>query len=511
MRQLITVGSVFYSAKDKGWDGAPYVYSHSEIKGQLNDFDGEDFNEALEISCRIDESSIKKHEKEDLRRCLCLKTGEDQKSFNQKTKEKASFKMSQGHLVNAYLDTIEKGDVLCANDAFYGFDAGLWIHQNDRVIKKSLQEMCEYINQAYSSTFINGACEILKTKLLVDDEVFSATTNTVNCLNCEVEIDTDDEKPIIHEHTREHYHLSQLPVEHDSSATAPRFLKYLREVFDGCGDAEERIQLILEFFGYSLLTTCRLEGYIILVGDGANGKSVLLFILKKLLGSKNVCSISPSKLGERFMSAQLHGKLANIVTEVGVGEKIDDAKIKSLVSGEQQTAERKGCDHFEFHPYATIWVATNHLPRTDDSSPAMLRRTHILRFPNTFQGDNRDVNLGSRLAEELPGILSMSINAIFNALKRGGFTECPSSTFAKQAWLLESDPIPSFISSCCDVDPQLRVLSKVLYDAYTGWVGSNGVKYLLGHNEFSSRLKGAGYKLSTSGPARYISGLSLRK
>jgi len=511
MNSIVTVGTIYYMAKENGWNESFFLYSSVEIVKQIESLYKGDTNEADEIYCRIDEALIEKAEKSKLQMLLSLKTTEETMSFKKRVEKKMSFKMSQGQICTAFLDTIGPTNLVCANDAYYRYDNGMWRLQEDRAVKNELQEMCEYLHPSFSNTLINGVIDVLKTRSFINKEIFHTTQDTINCLNGEIMLDIKSDKPILNSHVREHYHLSQIPVEYNPQAVAPRFERFLNEVFEGSDDAESRKQLILEFMGYSLLTTCELESFIFLVGGGANGKSVLLQVLEQLLGPRNVCSIPPSKLEHRFMSAQLHGKLANIVTEVAANEKIDDAKIKSLASGEQQTAERKGRDHFEFHPFATMWFATNYLPRTNDPSKAMLRRTNIVQFPNAFNGSNRDTRLKEHLVTELPGILAMSIDAIFNALKRGGFIDCPSSDLAKATWVIEADPIPSFISGCCDVDPQSRVLSRALYEAYTGWVSSNGVKYLLGHKEFSSRLKRAGYHPCKSDGARYISGLSLRK
>ncbi len=57
-----------------------------------------------------------------------------------------------------------------------------------------------------------------------------------------------------------------------------------------------------------------------LVGNGANGKSVLLSVLEELVGSHNVSGVQPSQLDRTFQRSHLHLKLANIVTEVKEGE-----------------------------------------------------------------------------------------------------------------------------------------------------------------------------------------------
>lgn len=55
----------------------------------------------------------------------------------------------------------------------------------------------------------------------------------------------------------------------------------------------------------------------ILTGEGANGKSTILVALKTLLGVQNIASLDLKELGDRFKTAELFGKLANIGDDIG--------------------------------------------------------------------------------------------------------------------------------------------------------------------------------------------------
>ena len=216
-------------------------------------------------------------------------------------------------------------------------------------------------------------------------------------------------------------------------------------------------------------------------------------------------------MGDRFSTSQLHGKLANIVTETAVGEKIDDAKLKSLVSGELQTAERKGKDHFEFRPYTTIWLATNHMPHTRDYSQAFFRRVEILTFPNTFEEDSKDIRLVEKLAEELPGILNLSLNAIAAVMVRGDFTQCISSQKARQAWKIKCDQVAAFVQECCKEDKDAKIPITDLYRYYREWSNEQGINRMLNKNCFSKRVTNLGFPSTRSNKTRYIVGLKMVK
>ena len=57
---------------------------------------------------------------------------------------------------------------------------------------------------------------------------------------------------------------------------------------------------------------------VILVGEKSNGKSTFLHVVKNMLGDKNIASLDLKELGDRFKTAELFGKLANIGDDIGM-------------------------------------------------------------------------------------------------------------------------------------------------------------------------------------------------
>jgi putative DNA primase/helicase len=99
-------------------------------------------------------------------------------------------------------------------------------------------------------------------------------------------------------------------------------------------------------------------GSFILTGEGANGKSTLLDALKYLLGDANIASLDLKELGDRFKTAELFGKLANIGDDIGSDYIANVATFRKLVTGQRVSAERKGQDPFEFDNFSKqlLWV-----------------------------------------------------------------------------------------------------------------------------------------------------------
>ena len=303
-----------------------------------------------------------------------------------------------------------------------------------------------------------------------------------------------------------------IPVAYDENATAPRFKQFLGEVFDGDHDATDKIAIIEEALGYTLIASCHLEKFLMLIGSGANGKSVLLAVLAALLGREHICAVQPSQFDNKFQRGHLFGKLANIITEIAQGAEIADDKLKSLVSGELTTAEHKFKDPFDFVPIATHWFGTNHLPQTRDFSDALFRRAILLTFNNKFEGDKRDVHLIDKLKAELPGILNIALRGLTRLIVNGAFTECTSSEEIKHQWRLDADQARQFVEEKCTKGNNLRCNSADVYVAYKNWAEHAGIRMTLNRNNFTSRLKLIGYdnKKGTNG-TRQILGLKIKE
>ncbi len=366
-------------------------------------------------------------------------------------------------------------------------DSGVWVQIDEREIKKVLHRVAS-THPKVSKNFIAAVLEIVKTEATIKDSLFDRHDDMViNCRGGELYL-SDGQwalKPARHES----YMTVQLPVVHDASADAPRFRQFLGEIFAGDNDAQQKAQAVLEMMGYSMLRTCAFERFIILIGAGANGKSVLLKVLTALLGYRNVTAVCPSQFDNRFQRAHLHGKLANIISELNEGGELADATLKAVVSGEIITAEHKHKPPFEFRPYCTCWFGTNHMPQTRDFSDAIFRRAIILTFNHKFEGSACDPHLSDKLIAELPGIFNMALDAIAGVIARKAFTDPPSSIDAKQHWRMESDQVAQFLEECCELSKDHHSVSHDIYARYQLWAKEAGSARPLNRKNFTSRLR----------------------
>ena len=156
-----------------------------------------------------------------------------------------------------------------------------------------------------------------------------------------------------------------------------------------CDDPEVRA-LLEEMVGYCMYRRNELGKAFILIGDKSNGKSTFLHVVKNLLGDQNIASLDLKELGDRFKTAELFGKLANIGDDIG-DEFIANASVfKKLVTGDRVNVERKGQDPFEFNNYAKFLFSANNIPRMKDKTGAVQRRLVIVPFDAKFTPNDAD-------------------------------------------------------------------------------------------------------------------------
>lgn len=365
----------------------------------------------------------------------------------------------------------------------WGITPGLWDRVPDWELRRRILEVID--DRKLSASRVNSITALLKAKAYRRESPFRKSHHFINVKN----------GILIHEggvfvlknHAREQYATTQIPWTFDPAARCDRWDKFLHEIFESDPDQADKIMLVYQMIGYCLLSFCPFEKFFLMVGNGANGKSVILEIIKAVVGIENVASVQPGEFENRFQRGHLHGKLVNLVTEIAEGTQIADAQLKAISSGELTTAEHKGQPPFEFEAYSTCIFATNHVPSTRDFSDALFRRAIILKFNRVFREEEQDKFLKQRLLAEIPGILYRSIRALEDIFTFG-FSEPASSKRAKEEWRVESDQAAQFFEECCVRASGKTIESARLYEQYVEWARAAGVHKFLNRKNFTSRL-----------------------
>jgi len=190
----------------------------------------------------------------------------------------------------------------------------------------------------------------------------------------------------------------------------------------------------------------RCQAGLVLVGEGSNGKSVLLATLRRLFPPEVTESIEPQLWGNVFHLAELLRCRLNLVNEMPEAELAASEKFKAVLSGDPVHAAQKHRTPFTFAPRAGHVFACNRLPGTQDQSHGFWRRWVVLTFDRVFADHAQERDLVDKLATEIPGIVVRLAVAAVRLRDRAWKLQIPAtSELAKHVWRAETDQVAQFL------------------------------------------------------------------
>ena len=348
---------------------------------------------------------------------------------------------------------------------------GIYEREGDAFIKKKIQQNMEDKGQI-SNHLVLEVLGHIKRETLAPRSIFVPTNPHLVFENCTLNIET----MVIEPFSPDRYELNRLPVRYDPAADCPNFRKFLLEILspeDAAGIQEELGAILRKMY-----LTKKLSIYL---GDTDTGKTTLVNVFLKLLGEKNVSSVSIQDLASknRFAIAELYGKLANIRDDLPKDVIYSVGKLKELTGGFQVQAERKFLNPFDFVNYAFLIFTCNVLPPVGEDDNAFYNRVVIRKFLRRFGGHERpDRELLRKLTtpEELSGILNWALGGL-RRLKENGydFTTITSTDETRLDYKRRSDPIWAFVEEKIDdSDGEAYVPKEELYNAFRKYCEVNG-------------------------------------
>jgi putative DNA primase/helicase len=366
----------------------------------------------------------------------------------------------------------------------------------------------DFSNLSITAGLVNGVVKLINLTCNKSDHEFNLNNKMINCLNGELH--HTGKKWVLLPHEKANYCTAQVQNDYEYGAKAPIFIQFLKSIYEGDDQVNEKIRLVLELIGYSLTTNCRLEKFIILVGEGANGKGVLLRLIQSLVGKNNVGAVHPSQFGNQFQRASLEGKYVNIVTELNKGASFNEDVVKSITSGEVATVENKNDTPHTMNPFATLWFACNVLPPMNDSSQGTRRRAMVIQFNRVFEEHEQDSLLEEKLVAELPGIFRLAVKHFGNVLKREHFTKVREVENAVESWTTALDPVAQFVKSKCVLGDEYSMPAIDCYRAYLNWTSQNGIDDVISQIALTMRLKPLGVTKFKRNTGQQLRGIKLR-
>lgn len=332
------------------------------------------------------------------------------------------------------------------NDDIYIYNTAIGLYENNG--RKTIREKVKNaLGIDYQENYAKAVIDDITASTYIGREEFTTPIQLIPVQNGILDISQNPAKLMPHD--KKYYFTNQLPIKYTPEAKSPKFLKFHEEILP-----EEKFRMqIQEMFGWCLWRDYHQQVAFMLIGEGSNGRSTLLGVLRCLLGEHNITAQPLQELcGNRFATAELYKKFANIAPDIPGDKIMDSSSFKTLTGGDALKAERKFCNPFNFVNYAKLIFSANKLPYSSDKTYAYYRRWMLIFFNIKFGDDGNKVNKHIleeiTTPEEMSGVLNWALEGLRRLNEHGDFTGRLSVEETRKYYDRLVSPAYTFVSDC---------------------------------------------------------------
>lgn len=355
--------------------------------------------------------------------------------------------------------------------------------------------------------FINTSISAVRSKELKVDNSVIVFRNGV--------LDVETRK--LNKFNKKYVQISMVDYDYLPGATTFLWYQFLNQVIP-----DENLQNVLQMFLGAVFVDrkmAKIETMLVLLGSGANGKSVIQSAVKDVLGDDNVSEIGIAALcsagtrGDQNV-AIVNGKRLNYCSEIQAAEFGKDSdRLKAIISGEGVFARFLYSNGFKANNIPLLMANANKLPMFKDRTKGMLRRIYVIPMTVEIPEIRQDKTLPQKLKDERSGILNWMLDGrdkfIANDYKLPECIDVSILISNSEAKYVNPIRFMNYLGykpniENVDMAPQNWIRAKVLFDRYLRWCEQNGIPETMTIRKFASTLDAAGYvKKRTSGGMSY--------
>ncbi len=380
-----------------------------------------------------------------------------------------------------YIYTIREDD----NDEMWIYKDGIYIPEAKTYIKEWCRKL---LGRGYSAQMANSVINKIEVETYTEKEDFFKVNdlNRIAVLNGIVDIRTKT----LYDFDPKEIFFNKINAEFDEDATCNAIDEHLHEVLK----SKEDVPVIYELFGFCLYRDYKIEKSFMLTGEGRNGKSKTVELLKLFLNPANCCNINLSQIEKsEFAMINFHNKLANICSDLSKTSMDKSGNFKQLTGHDMISANRKMRSYIHFVNHAKLVFCTNSLPSTMDSSAAFWNRWILLEFPYAFLPQNeinaipederefiklQDPDKINKLTDpdQMSGLLNKSIDALNTLLKNREFSYQPTVSQLQSNWERMQDSCSAFIMDNIVQDFESEISSFNMKKSYIEYCQTHKIK-----------------------------------
>jgi len=357
----------------------------------------------------------------------------------------------------------------------YIYREGIYIPEGEFEIKEQLRII---MGDNYNEWIGNQVIAKIKLDTGINPEEFFKDGNLYEIPVQNGILDLKELKLIPFTHTK--IFFSKLPVDYVEGATCKKIDQFLTDVLSSPTDKE----VFYELVGFGLVKDYFLEKAFMFVGNGRNGKSKTIELLKRLVGTKNCASVPLSAItSDSPFVERLWKRFFNLAGDISSKDLKETGMFKQLTGGDPISANRKYKNVVEFYNYAKMVFACNELPRVYDYSDGFWERWILMEFPYKFVDKNvyddanekekkfwkiKNPNIIDEITspEEMSGFLNLALLGLFRLFEKKRFSYTIGTAEVKNKWIRKADSFMAFCMDCLDEDYESIISKKELRKKY---------------------------------------------
>ena len=262
----------------------------------------------------------------------------------------------------------------------------------------------------------------------------------------------------------------------------PMFDRFLCETFptEHWGDTQDEvIDFVLGMLSLAITGEQLVQQFYFLWGSGANGKSVLLDIMRDLLGDygitmKTSALMSGNQSGKDYEITRLDGVRMAVASELGRTDRWDEPLIKSLTGDSTIPIREIYGAPKETVNQATLIIAGNHKPRFNGTDGGMVRRMVLIPFKAVVPKEARDPDLRSKIVNAEGGAILHTLIKRLVRLRKEGLNQPEVIQAATDDYVSQNDDLQAFFDDHCERLEESWVSTNDLYRIFRIWKENRG-------------------------------------